>query len=415
MDYSWFSPILKEKFEKCKADVVVWPKSKDEISQLVRLASKNRIPLTARGGGTGNWGQAVPMYGGVLMDVTKMNRQLRIDESQKKVIADAGVRLGEIMKAARRKGLALRIYPSTYVVSTVAGFLGAGSSGIGSIEYGDLWDGNVLSIDMITPEEGETHVDGARLNGVLHAAGTTGIIHQTELPLVNYEEYRGLIVSYSDMTKAVKLAERLALDNAVRKKLLTLIEAQIAKHYTSTMKSNDFDSENWNIILIYGARTEVSVRKVIHSHRDGVKGLSWIDPALAEKLTDFSFNHTTLWTTKSDRASTYVDWVSDPLQAAEHSRILKARYGDRMLLHLEFFKWYGKFQILWIPILYYENRDEIIEMWNFGKGLGQRKADVHSYYLEDRLDDFRITYIRNFKKRYDPQDILNPGKLRQIA
>src|SRR3954466_14826570 len=71
-DFFWFSPILKERLDDKRADIVVVPRDKADVMRLAAACAKNRVPLTVRGGGTGNYGQAVPLAGCILLDMTKL-------------------------------------------------------------------------------------------------------------------------------------------------------------------------------------------------------------------------------------------------------------------------------------------------------------------------------------------------------
>src|ERR1700691_2502901 len=73
-DFHWYSPILTPQLANCLADVVVRPRSEDDIRATIMAAVKFGIPITLRGGGTGNYGQSVPLRGGVLVDMTGFNR-----------------------------------------------------------------------------------------------------------------------------------------------------------------------------------------------------------------------------------------------------------------------------------------------------------------------------------------------------
>ena len=73
-DFFWFSPILKEMLEDKRADVVVVARDKADVMRLAAACAKHRVPVTVRGGGTGNYGQAVPLAGGVVLDMTKLDR-----------------------------------------------------------------------------------------------------------------------------------------------------------------------------------------------------------------------------------------------------------------------------------------------------------------------------------------------------
>src|ERR1700691_4147701 len=78
-DFHWYSPVLTPQLQNCMADVVVQPKSEDEIAAVVTAVVRHRIPLTLRGGGTGNYGQSVPLKGGVLLDMTGINKILAVE------------------------------------------------------------------------------------------------------------------------------------------------------------------------------------------------------------------------------------------------------------------------------------------------------------------------------------------------
>src|SRR4029450_2659479 len=73
-DFFWFSPILKETLEDKRADIVVVPRDKADVIRVAAACARHRVPLTVRGGGTGNYGQAVPLAGGVGLDMTRLDQ-----------------------------------------------------------------------------------------------------------------------------------------------------------------------------------------------------------------------------------------------------------------------------------------------------------------------------------------------------
>ena len=77
-DFFWFSPILKPLLDDKRADLVVAPRKKDEVLRVAALCARHRVPLTVRGGGTGNYGQAVPLAGGLLLDLSGLDRVVRV-------------------------------------------------------------------------------------------------------------------------------------------------------------------------------------------------------------------------------------------------------------------------------------------------------------------------------------------------
>ena len=76
-DFFWFSPILKPLLDDKRADLVVAPRNKDDVLRVAAACARHRVPLTVRGGGTGNYGQAVPLAGGFILDMSGLDRVVR--------------------------------------------------------------------------------------------------------------------------------------------------------------------------------------------------------------------------------------------------------------------------------------------------------------------------------------------------
>ena len=79
-DFYWYSPILKPQLDGKHADVIVQPISVDEICAILRHSYTHKVPVTVRGSGTGNYGQAVPLQGGIVLDLQRMDAIEAIDE-----------------------------------------------------------------------------------------------------------------------------------------------------------------------------------------------------------------------------------------------------------------------------------------------------------------------------------------------
>jgi len=108
-DFHWYSPVLTPQLQNCMAEVVVQPRTEDEIAAVVKSAVRHRIPLTIRGGGTGNYGQSVPLKGGVLLDMTGFNKVLAVEPGSIRV--QSGIVIGAALEAALASGQQLMMYP----------------------------------------------------------------------------------------------------------------------------------------------------------------------------------------------------------------------------------------------------------------------------------------------------------------
>ena len=127
-DYFWYSPILKEQLDDCVGQLLVLPKTEEEIITVATAIARRRIPLTIRGGGTGNYGQCVPTEGGVILEITKLNKVLKISDGR--VICEAGARIEQVEKAVTDSGQMLSMFPSTKRLATMGGFVSGGSVGL---------------------------------------------------------------------------------------------------------------------------------------------------------------------------------------------------------------------------------------------------------------------------------------------
>ena len=151
-DFYWYSPILKKLLDDKTAEAVVQPISTEEVVAILRTCYQRKIPVTARGAGTGNYGQAIPLQGGIVLDLALMDAIHEIT-SEGVAITGPGSRLGVLETGARAAGWELRCYPSTLAKASLGGFLGGGSGGIGSVAHGGLRDfQTVRALEVVTME-----------------------------------------------------------------------------------------------------------------------------------------------------------------------------------------------------------------------------------------------------------------------
>jgi FAD/FMN-containing dehydrogenase len=134
-DFYWYSPVLKRQLERVCADLVVEPRDEAEVIRALGACHRQRVPVTVRGGGTGNYGQAMPLKGGVVLDLSRLDHIIEIDLGR--VRAQAGAKLAQIDRACQEHSRQeLRLHPSTLKMGTIGGFVAGGSSGVGSIGWG---------------------------------------------------------------------------------------------------------------------------------------------------------------------------------------------------------------------------------------------------------------------------------------
>ena len=225
-DFYWYSPVLRKLLDGKSADVVVHPLNVAEIQAVLRYCYDHEIPVTARGSGTGNYGQSVPLHGGVLLDLSRMD-PIESITPEGVAVCRPGLRLGTLETEARKAGWELRCFPSTVAKASVGGFVAGGSGGIGSVAHGGLRDfSTVRAIDVVTMEDPPrlVHHEGEAIHDILHAWGTNGIITRIWLALMPSVEWAQCVIAFDTFDQAFTFSEAVAAGEAWTKRLVTTFE-----------------------------------------------------------------------------------------------------------------------------------------------------------------------------------------------
>src|ERR1700748_794622 len=231
-DFYWYSPVLKQELEAVTADVVVSPTGEAEVRTVLAAAYRLGIPVTPRGAGTGNYGQAMPLMGGVLMNLAEMKKLNSIERGW--VVCEPGALLIDIDKAAAASEQELRMFPSTRGTASLGGFIAGGSGGVGSISWGGLRDfGNVLRLRVMTMEKEPRALElkGEGLHKAVHAYGTNGIITEVEAPLTAHYDWVDVIVGFDSFYAASAYALGLCAQDGILKKLITVVAGPAPHDY----------------------------------------------------------------------------------------------------------------------------------------------------------------------------------------
>ena len=212
-DFYWYSPVLKRELDHVKGDAIVSPKSEAEVIRVLAACHRHGMPVTPRGSGTGNYGQAMPLSGGVVLSLADMNEVTSIGPGR--VVTGPGAVLAEIDRATRaHSGQELRMSPSTYNTASIGGFVAGGSGGVGSIRWGGLRDlGNVIRLRIVTmqAEPQVMELTGEDMLKVMHAYGTNGIITEVEMPLTASYDWIDVIVGFDDFMDAARFGNDLGM------------------------------------------------------------------------------------------------------------------------------------------------------------------------------------------------------------
>ena len=173
-------------------DAVVQPASRDEVVGIVKVAAKNNIPLTGRGAGTCLSGGAIPLKGGIVVDMARMDRIRKIDAANKIAIVEPGVITFELASQATKLGLLYPPDPSSWKESTLGGNVAECAGGPHGVKYG-ITRNFVLGLEVVLPDgsviETGNAVDGEMCGPdwtmlITGSEGTLGLITAITLRLV---------------------------------------------------------------------------------------------------------------------------------------------------------------------------------------------------------------------------------------
>ncbi|MDQ0189809.1 FAD-binding protein [Alicyclobacillus cycloheptanicus] len=173
-------------------DIVVQTNKVDEILDLMKFANEELIPVYPRGQSTSLSGGPLPVYGGIVLDMSVMNDVLEIDDQNLIAVVSPGVLTADIHKAAEQKGLFYPPDPSSSHVSTIGGNLAENSGGPRGLKYGVTKD-YVIGLEVITPQGELIRTGGATVKNVtgydltkliVGSEGTLGIITKAILRLI---------------------------------------------------------------------------------------------------------------------------------------------------------------------------------------------------------------------------------------
>src|ERR1700678_2051021 len=310
-DFYWYSPILKRELDAVAADLVVTPRSEAEIVEILAAAYRLRIPVTPRGTGTGNYGQAMPLAGGIVLNLAAMDKVRSIAPGR--LISEPGAILADIDKQTRPLGQELRMHPSTYATASIGGFVAGGSGGVGSINWGGLRDfGNILRLRVLTMEASPRALEltGEDLHKAVHAYGTNGIITEVEMPLTAAYDWVDVIVGFEAFDAAMNYAMALSQEDGRLQKLVTGVASPAPHDFF--LRHRSLIPKGQSVVILMIAPHALDAFRAFTRPFRGAEILLDSSSASAETLKGFppnyelTWNHTTLRGLRVDPQITYL-------------------------------------------------------------------------------------------------------------
>lgn len=411
-DYYHFSPVLQPLLSDKTGDLVVRPASEAEVLRIAAACVKFKIPLTVRGAGTGNYGQCIPLKGGVILDTSKMHGIRWIKPGL--ACVEPGVKMSVFDKQARETGWELRMVPSTYRTATIGGFIGGGSGGIGSITYGQLRDrGNLHAVRVVTMEDEPRVIElrGDEVQKVNHAYGTNGIITELEIPLAPAYPWAEIIVAFDDFMTSANFGQALGDADGIIKKLICVCAWPIPAYFAA-FREEIPEGKHCALLMVAESCLE-PLQGLVREYGGTIcyqKNAQAASKGAA--IAEFTWNHTTLHARSADPSLTYLQTIFPPDKGLKLIEELYNYYGDEVLMHLEFLRIDGRALAAALQIVRYTTESRLNEIIRYHEEQGAMIANPHTYILEDGgMKSINVEQLQ-FKELVDPYGLLNPGKMR---
>ena len=408
-DFYSYSPILKKKLDGCIADFVVRPIKYEAVKKVAEICWKFSIPLTLRGSGTGNYGQAVPLFKGVVMQMNYFNKIEKFYPDTGFVKVQSGCLMGDLNKELEKYGRELRLLPSTWKTATIGGFIAGGSGGIGSIRWGFLRDpGNLIGLEAVTvsKEPKILKFNAEESEPLNHAYGTNGIITSLLLATDIKRRWYSIVIDSGNFGKTVEILKTCSAA-AIDLKLGAILEDEIVDQMPSWFKGNS----KIHKILIQSTFGGIKTIELICKKYKVNSNFLGEEEKLLNGISEVVWNHTTLHMRARDKDWTYLQMLLPLNNELELINSLREKWGKKILWHIEAVSQHGVPRLAALPVLKWNGAEELNEIMEDCKKLGAFIFNPHVLTVEGGgLGVVDADQVKA-KLRFDPKGLLNPGKL----
>jgi glycolate oxidase len=420
-------------------EVVIKPRTTGEISAVLRLCNKYGIAVTPRGGGTGLSGGALPYRGGVLLSLERMNSILEIDERNLQVITEPGVITEVLQNAVKEKGLFYPPDPSSRGSCFIGGNIAANSGGPKAVKYGVVKD-YVLNLQVVlatgdviwTGSNVLKNSTGYNLTQlVVGSEGTLGIVTKIVLKLIPLPKYDLLmLVPFASLEKAsetvsaifragftpsaVELVEidALKIVSKMVDSYAVPVNDDIAAHLIIEVDGNNMDVLMSEMEQIAALTTQYEGGEVFFADDAQQKAELWKlrrRTAEAIKLAGYTIEEDTV--VPRAELPALVKGVKELGRQHGFHAVCYGHAGDGNL-HIRIKK-EGTVNSYGDPAM----TQSLRVLFELVKSLGGTISGEHGIglvqkpYMDIVFDDMQLQLMRGIKKTFDPNNILNAGKI----
>ena len=413
--------------------------STEEVSKIMAYAYENNLPVVARGSGTGLVGASVPLYGGIMINLSKMNRILELDEENLTLTVEPGVLLMEIGKFVEEHDL---FYPPApgEKSATIGGNINTNAGGMRAVKYGVTRD-YVRGLTVVLPNGKVIEVGGKVVKNssgysikdmIVGSEGTLGIITKAVLKLLPLPKKAiSLLIPFPNLETAINTVPKIIKSKAIPTAIEFMQREVILAAEEFLGKKFPDNSSDAYLLLTFDGNSKEDVER----DYDRVAQICLAEGALDVYITDTDERKEAVWsargafleavkatTTEMDecdvvvprnRVAEFVKYT-DELQKEFDVRIRSFGHAGDGNLHVYVLRddlgqeaWEKKLAEVFECM--YKKSVELNGLVSGEHGIGYAKRP----YLFEQYGDDYMELMRNIKLAFDPKNLLNPGKVCQ--
>jgi glycolate oxidase len=419
-------------------DVIVKPSSTEEISKILKYCNENLIPVTPRGAGTGLSGGAIPHNGGVVISTEKLNKILNIDERNLQVITEPGVIPEVLQNAVKEKGLFYPPDPASRGSCFIGGNISENSGGPKAVKYGVVKD-YVLNLEVVLPT-GEIIWTGANVlknstgynltQLMVGSEGTLGIVTKIVLKLIPLPKYDLLMLAPFESLEKASEAVSAIFRAGFTPSAMELIEIDALKIVSEMVDS--YVPVNENIAAHLIVEVDGNNMDVLMSEMEAIAELLQQFDAGEIFFADDAQQKNELWklrrrVAEEVKVAGYTIEEDTVVPRAELPALIKGvkALGKEHNFHAVCYGHAGdgnlhiRIKKEGVTNSYgNEEMNKILRtLFELVKSLGGTISGEHGIgliqkdFLHIVFNEANLRLMREIKKAFDPNNILNPGKI----
>jgi glycolate oxidase len=440
-DVESMQPYAKDETEELffLPELVLKPRTTAEVSAILRICNQHRIPVTPRGAGTGLSGGALPLWGGVLISTERMNSILEIDEKNGQVITEPGVITEVLQDAVKRKELFYPPDPSSRGSCFIGGNIAENSGGPKAVKYGVVKD-YVLNLELVLPT-GEIIWTGANVlknstgynltQLVVGSEGTLGIVTKIVLKLIPLPKYDLLMLAPFNSLERAGEAVAAIFRAGFTPSALELVEIdalRITSRFVESPMVIDEDTEAHLLIEVDGNHPEMLMKEMEaiaslladHGVSDNIlfaddavqKAELWkIRRRVAEAVKKEGYTIEEDTVVPRAALPALIRGVKELGRNSDFDAVCYGHAGDGNL-HIRIRK-EGSANSLEDPVMV----ESLRALFRLVHELGGTISGEHGVglvqkgYIDIVFSEAQLGLMRGIKKVFDPNNILNAGKI----